>query len=223
VDCSGTPFDFRAEYNTARQQNQVPWAALEGGVLMEQEAGHFEPCSALTNPFPVTETAPDGQSFSDPNVYQTCRGGFEATATGEGPCDLTTGVCVNATTEAGALCPTNNSLTAALCEFSDAPCMPAGARTISIDGQAQTVRWPVAGCLDIVFQNGDLDFEGSSYRPDWPDGSAGHPTAFAYLGPFDGHSHTYPVVQFETTIGGSEILCNIQTGTGVAKGMGMRY
>ena len=44
--CAGTPFNFHPEYNTARQQNQVPWAALEGGVLMEQEIGHFEPCSS---------------------------------------------------------------------------------------------------------------------------------------------------------------------------------
>jgi hypothetical protein len=46
ADCSGSPFSFHAEYDTARQQNQVPWAALEGGVLMQQEIGHFEPCPA---------------------------------------------------------------------------------------------------------------------------------------------------------------------------------
>ena len=34
ADCSGTPFTFHAEYSTAKQRNQVPWAALEGGVLM---------------------------------------------------------------------------------------------------------------------------------------------------------------------------------------------
>ena len=32
TDCTGTPFTFHAEYSTAKQQNQVPWAALEGGV-----------------------------------------------------------------------------------------------------------------------------------------------------------------------------------------------
>ena len=50
--CAGTPFNFHPEYNTAKQQNQVPWAALEGGVLMEQEMGHFEPCSSITNSYP---------------------------------------------------------------------------------------------------------------------------------------------------------------------------
>ena len=41
ADCSGTPFTFHAEHNTAKQQNQVPWAALEGGAT-EQEIGHGE-------------------------------------------------------------------------------------------------------------------------------------------------------------------------------------
>ncbi len=53
ADCSGTPFTFHAEYNTAKQQNQVPWAALEGGVLMEQEIGHGESCDSVTNQDPV--------------------------------------------------------------------------------------------------------------------------------------------------------------------------
>ncbi len=52
--CAGTPFNFHPEYNTARQQNQVPWAALEGGVLMQQEIGHFEPCSSVTNTLAYT-------------------------------------------------------------------------------------------------------------------------------------------------------------------------
>ena len=56
--CSGTPFNFHPEYNTAQQQNQVPWAALEGGVLMQQEIGHFEPCSSVTNAFPVDASFP---------------------------------------------------------------------------------------------------------------------------------------------------------------------
>jgi hypothetical protein len=53
ADCSGTPFNFHAEYSTARQQNQLPWAALEGGVLMQQKIGHFEPCSSVTSQLPV--------------------------------------------------------------------------------------------------------------------------------------------------------------------------
>ena len=49
ADCSGTPFTFHAEYSTAKQQNQVPWAALEGGVLMQQEIGHAEVCNSVSN------------------------------------------------------------------------------------------------------------------------------------------------------------------------------
>src|SRR5260370_34351490 len=33
--CGGTPFAFHPEYDTAAQQNQVPWAALEGRRLMQ--------------------------------------------------------------------------------------------------------------------------------------------------------------------------------------------
>ncbi|HXM58525.1 MAG TPA: hypothetical protein VOB72_24200, partial [Candidatus Dormibacteraeota bacterium] len=185
------------------------------GVLMQQELGHFEPCSSVASSFPVNQHFADGQSFSDPAVSQVCMGGFEgAGATGEGPCDPGTGVCVGATTQLGAACPTNNFASGANCEFSDANCMPAGQRTIVVNGQAQSTRWPIAGCQDNVFQNGDLDFEGSSYQADFPDGQAGHPTSFQYLGPFDAQGHTYPTVQFETNVGASEILCNTQTGAG---------
>jgi hypothetical protein len=212
ADCTGTPFNFHPEYNTASQQNQVPWAALEGGVLMQQEIGHFEPCSSVTNSFPITQTA-NGQTFSDPTTQQTCVGGFEgAGKTGEGPCDLTTGVCQNATTQGGA-CPSDNFASGALCEFSDATCVPAGPRPVDVNGTPVKLSWPVAGCQDNFFQNGDLDFDGSSYIRDWPDGSSSHPTTFAYQGPFS-HGRAYPQIQFETDAAGSEATCDIATGAG---------
>jgi hypothetical protein len=214
ADCSGTPFNFHPEYSSAKQQNQVPWAALEGGVLMEDELGHFEPCSSVTNSFPVNDTFPGGSTFSDANVYQTCQGGFEASSSGEGPCDPTTGNCTNPTTENGATCPKDNFTTGVNCEFSDAFCMPAGPRTIVNNGVPETVKWPIAGCQQNVFQNGDLDFDGTSYNLDWPDGSRNHPTSFQYIGPFDAHGNTYPTVQFETDVAASEILCNVATGVG---------
>jgi len=214
ADCTGTPFDFHPEYSSALQQNQVPWAALEGGVLMQQELGHFEACSSLASPFPVSFSSADGQTFSDPSVFQVCQGGFEKGSPGEGPCDVSTGVCLNAKTQGGAACPTDNFGSGALCEFSDANCMPAGNRTIVVNGHPQTAHWPIAGCQQNAFQNGDLDFEGTSYQADWPDGQAGHPTSFQYIGPFTGRGHTYPTVQFETNVGGSEILCDVATGAG---------
>ena len=88
ADCSGTPFTFHAEYSTAKQQNQVPWAALEGGVLMQQEIGHSEVCNSVTNQDPFTFLPPAARRYSDPNVFDTCVGGSEGpTPTGEGPCD----------------------------------------------------------------------------------------------------------------------------------------
>jgi hypothetical protein len=214
ADCSGTPFSFHPEYSSAKQQNEVPWTALEAGVLMQQELGHFEPCSSVASPFPVDIQFADGQSFQDPNVFQVCKGGFEKGSPGEGPCDVNTGVCVNPTTEGGGPCPVDNFATGASCEFSDASCMPAGQRKIVVNGRTESTRWPIAGCLDNIFQNGDLDFDGSSYQADWPDGQRGHPTSFQYLGPFDGAGRPYPNLQYETNVAASEILCNVATGAG---------
>jgi hypothetical protein len=215
ADCSGTPFTFHPEYDTAKQENQVPWTALEAGVLMEQEIGHFEPCSSVSNAFPVNRSYPDGQTFTDSKVFQTCNGGFEGSgAVGEGPCSLTTGLCTNAKTQTGSSCPTNDFSSGVLCEFSDAYCMPAGPRPIIGDSVTQIVTWPLAGCQQNVFQNGDLDFDGSSYALAWPDGSRNHPTSFAYIGPFDRSNNPYPSIQFETDLAASEIQCNVTTGAG---------
>jgi hypothetical protein len=215
ADCSGTPFTFHPEYSSALDQNIVPWTALNAGVLMQQELGHFEPCNAVSSSFPVNDQFANGQSFSDPNVFQVCQGGLEGKgAMGEGPCDPTTGVCVNARTQTGAACPSNNFGSGLNCEFSDANCMPAGNRTIVVNGHNETTRWPIAGCQTNVFENGDLDFEGSSYVADFPDGNKGHPTSFQYLGPFDSSGHTFPNIRYETDVPASEILCNTATGAG---------
>jgi hypothetical protein len=212
--CAGTPFNFHPEYNTAKQPNQVPWAALEGGVLMQQEIGHFEPCSSVTNSQPYNVSFADGQTFSDPTTAQTCVGGSEgAKKVGEGPCNASTGVCQNATTEGGVACPSNNFASGSLCEFSDMTCVPAGPRPVDVNGTAEKLSWPVAGCQDNFYQNGDLDFDGSSYIRDWPNGSPNHPTSFAYAGPFS-HGKSYPNIQFETDLAGSENNCNITTGAG---------
>ena len=136
-DCSGNPFTFHAEYSTAKQQNQVPWAALEGGVLMEQEIGHGESCDSLTNQDPFSASFSDGQSYYDSQVFDTCRGGLEPGATGEGPCS--SAGCQNATTQGPTgptACPTDDPASGALCEFADGYCFPAGTRnaTVVING-----------------------------------------------------------------------------------------
>jgi hypothetical protein len=73
---------------------------------------------------------------------------------------------------------------------------------------------PVAFCNQESFQNGDLDFDGLSYLPDWPNGSRNFPTTFNYIGPFTKGGHTYPNIQFETDLAASESLCNVGTGAG---------
>ncbi len=219
ADCSGTPFTFHAEYSTAKQQNQVPWAALEGGVLMQQEIGHSEVCSSLTNKDPFSASFSDGQSYSDPNVFDTCVGGSEGPGqTGEGPCDPTTGICQNASTEGPngpVACPTNNFTSGANCEFADGYCFQKGARTAMVNGVATTEFSDANQCFDTRFQNGDLDFDGLSYQGSaWPNGSRNHPSAYEYAGPFQANGRPYPQIQFETNVGASEILCDTATGTG---------
>jgi len=217
--CDGTPFTFHAEYSTASIQNQVPWAALEGGVLMEQEIGHSESCSSLLYQDPYSEITGDGQSYSDPDTYDTCVGGSEGPGqTGEGPCNPTTGVCQNAETEGPngeVACPTDQSGTGALCEFADAFCFAQGTRTVVINGVTTTAYSRSNECFADRYQNGDLDFDGLSYQPfAWPNGGPNHPTAFQYVGPFQADGQPYPQIQFESDIAGSEAVCNVGTGAG---------
>ncbi len=219
TDCSGTPYTFHAEYSTASIQNRVPWAALEGGVLMEQEIGHSEVCSSLANQDPFTAAFADGQSFSDPQVYDTCVGGSEGRAAkGEGPCDPQTGLCQNATTQGPGgpvACPTNDPASGALCEFADGNCFAKGTRTATVNGVPAKETSAANECFADRFQNGDLDFDGLDYVPGaWPDGSGNHPTSFAYAGPFQRNGQPYPQIQFETDVGGSSSLCNTETGAG---------
>ena len=217
ADCSGTPFTFHAEYSSAKQQNQVPWAALEGGVLMEQEIGHSEVCNSLANQDPFSASYPGGQSYTDNQTYDTCIGGTEGpNAVGEGPC--TSSGCQNATTQGPngpVACPTDNPASGALCEFADGFCFPQGARTADVNGVA-TTEWSDANqCFADRYQNGDLDFDGLSYIASaWPNGGPKHPTAFQYVGPFQGNGKAYPQIQFESDIGGSSNLCNTATGAG---------
>jgi hypothetical protein len=203
TSCNGAPFDFHPEYNTAAKQNQVPWAALEGGVLMEQEIGHSEGCGSVRKPL--------GLSI-DPKAAQVCVNGTERRhpdEIGEGPC--TPSGCADGHSENHDCTASDEAL--GLCELSDALCAPAGPRTVHMP-DAQVWTWPMAMCLDTVFQNGDLDFDGNGYRHDWPDGGPDHPTPFAYAGPFDSSGAPYPTVQFESDAPASESSCDTETGTG---------
>ena len=218
ANCSGTPFTFHAEYSSAKIQNQVPWAALEGGVLMEQETGHSEACTSVANQDPY-EFSSNGQSFVDTQTYDNCVGGSEGpSSTGEGPCNATTGVCQNATTQGPngpQACPTNNAASGVLCEYADATCFPKGTRTALVNGMPTAEFNPLNWCEANRYQNGDLDFDGLPYQSfTWPNGSPNHPTPIQYIGPFQANGKPYPQLQFETDIAGSEFLCDTATGAG---------
>jgi hypothetical protein len=93
-------------------------------------------------------------------------------------------------------------------EPSDAPCYPVG----DTHG-GTTAPNEVTGC-DVFFDAiGDLDFDGTSYRTDWPTSATPgrFPGAFAQAQPTtDGHA--YPQLQFVTDLSASEQNCNLVSG-----------
>jgi hypothetical protein len=224
--CAGRPFTFHAEYATAAPQNQTPWADLEGGVLIAQETGHSEVCRSLTH----LDSVSNGSAFVDNKIFNTCVGGSgnDASDKGQGDCNLTTGVCQNPTTEGTTgpiACPSNNFGSGQLCEYADGLCLPRGTRTVTFGRTKIRETSPINLCEDDQFENGDLDFDGVSYqKASWPDGSPNVPTSIRFAGPFDRAGSPYPEVRFETDIGASEFLCDIQTGTNCdAPPLGARF
>jgi hypothetical protein len=83
------------------------------------------------------------------------------------------------------------------------------------------------GCLDLA-TGGDLDFDGTSYLPDWPDGTRNTPTPVTIgsvshngFGPLSvergsssDYTQGYPAFQFETDILASESTCGPTTLSG---------
>ncbi len=53
--CMGTPYSFHPEYSSAAADNQVPWTALQFGIALDVETGHFE----------FKDTAQDGRFGDD--------------------------------------------------------------------------------------------------------------------------------------------------------------
>ena len=76
ADCSGTPFNFQPEYNTAKQDNINPWGADQVDISTEFETGHWEPCTSLSDPISPNPLDPNdtGPTFS------TCSGPYESAA-----------------------------------------------------------------------------------------------------------------------------------------------
>lgn len=49
-DCSGSPYNFAAEYSSAAANNLLPWGAGPYMLDNQFEVGHFEPCTKVTGP-----------------------------------------------------------------------------------------------------------------------------------------------------------------------------
>ena len=91
--------------------------------------------------------------------------------------------------------PPDNSTSSA--ELNDAPCFPASATVL------------VTGCT-----GGDLDYDGTSYWPDWPDSLKPDrfPSAMTIQQPTTGDGGGYSQMQFLTDNPATNSLCNPQSG-----------
>jgi len=91
----------------------------------------------------------------------------------------------------------------------DAFCFPAGDTHTALN-QFGIFSDPnlVTGCIDVL-AGGDLDFDGTPYRTDWPNSTTPttFPSTFLQDQPTTGGS-TYPQVQFETDAPASESTCS---------------
>jgi hypothetical protein len=92
ANCSGTPFNFEPEYNTAKPANIIPWAAIRTDVSTEFETGHWESCTSLTepisNPFDPGDTG---------GTYNECHGPYEkAGGKDKGSAETADGLCYKA-------------------------------------------------------------------------------------------------------------------------------
>lgn len=94
----------------------------------------------------------------------------------------------------------------------DAPCFASGVT--------------VPGCLNFA-EGGDIDFDGTSYVADWPDGTHNNATSLKIgsvagngVGPISArgngqaYDHPYPQAIFETDVAASESTCDFVTGAG---------
>ena len=136
ANCAVAPWNFQPEYNTAKLQNIIPWAALQTDISTEFETGHFEACSSVAHQVPNPFDPNDSEG-----TYTKCKGGDEPAGGNEGD------------------------------EISDELCYPANDPHNGYDNGSGSVRGaPINQCEDNVQQNGDLDFDGTPYRTEWPTG-----------------------------------------------------
>ena len=182
IDCSGKPFNYEPEYNTAAPGNIAPWTALQTDISTQFEIGHFEACTTVTN------RVFNGAGGATDPVYGTCTGPYEAAGQPD-----------SASTNP---------------ESSDAACFPKGDTHGTLNSDPNIV----AGCLANVFQNGDLDFDGSAYWADWPTGTSpthNLPATFRQLPPLT-KGQQYSTFNFQTDLALSESTCSGANPSGCA-------
>jgi hypothetical protein len=97
-------------------------------------------------------------------------------------------------------------------EISDSPCWPDGFTHGGVAAPNE-----VAGCLEEFAQNGDLDYDGTSYRADWPNSlrPGPFPSPFLQKEPMT-RGHSFPTIQFQTDAAASESTCSPTTLSGCA-------
>ena len=109
-------------------------------------------------------------------------------------------------------------------EAGDALCYNAGDTHPGYDGPGtSTPPDEATGCQDNVFQNGDLDFDGQPYYPDWPTGNrpTKFPSTFVEQFPTTNGQHQYPQFFIQTDLALSETSClgnTVGTGGGTSSG-----
>ena len=182
ADCSGTPFNFQPEYNTAKIGNINPWGAIQTDISTEFETGHWEACTSLSDQLPVNPIDPNDGS----PVYNQCAGPYE----NAGPPDVNTP------------------------EVGEAVCYLAGATHPGFDtASSSTPPDRMTGCQDNIFQNGDLDFDGTPYWKEWPTGASPtslFPSSFVESFPTTNGAQ-YPQFYIQTDLALSEQACGGNT------------
>jgi hypothetical protein len=188
TDCSGTPFNFQPEYNTAKIGNINPWGADQVDISAAVETGHWEACTSLSGPIANPVDPNDGSQ-----MYSQCNGPYETATTADGNTP----------------------------ETSDAFCFLAGSTHPGFNGPGtSTAPNTLTGCQANFPQNGDLDFDGTPYWPEWPTGLRPtiYPGSFLYSFPTT-NGAPYTQFHFQTDVALSEITCGPQSsGTSTLSG-----
>jgi hypothetical protein len=74
ANCSGTPFNFQPEFNTAKAGNINSWGADQVDISTVFETGHWEPCTSLSD-----EITPNPLDPGDTGgLYNTCSSPYES-------------------------------------------------------------------------------------------------------------------------------------------------